>query len=169
MKAQHFLFSLLLTTLAIAYISCKKEASTSTLQINLTDAPANYSEVNIDIKEIRVNFSDDSSGWISLPTTAKVYNLLALQNNVQVLLATGTVPTGMLKEIRFVLGSNNTVVDSTISYPLTIPSGSESGLKIKVDMNLNAPIETLVIDFDAALSVTKDSGSYRLSPVLKVK
>ncbi|MEO6000661.1 MAG: DUF4382 domain-containing protein [Chitinophagaceae bacterium] len=169
MKVNYFLFSLLLTTFAFAIISCKKDASTSTLQVNLTDAPASYAEVNIDIKEIRVNFSDDSSGWVSLNTNAKVYNLLALQNNVQTVLATGTVQTGMVKEIRFILGSNNTIVDNSISYPLTIPSGSESGLKIKIGRNLKAGIENLLIDFDAALSITNENGSYKLRPVLRVK
>jgi hypothetical protein len=135
----------------------------------MTDAPAAYTEVNIDIKEIRINFSDDSSGWVSLQTNAKVYNLLTLQNSVQAALASGVVQTGMLKEIRFILGANNTIVDNGVSYPLTIPSGSESGLKIKVGKNLNASTESLLIDFDAALSISNENGSYKLLPVIKVK
>jgi hypothetical protein len=166
---QQFLFSLLLTTFALAFISCKKDAKTSFLQVNMTDAPAAYTEVNVDIKEVRINFFDDSSGWVSLQTNAKVYNLLTLQNSVQAALASGVVQTGMLKEIRFVLGANNTIVDNGIRYPLTIPSGAESGLKIKVGKNLNAPTETILIDFDAALSIQNENGSYKLRPVIKVK
>lgn len=169
MKFQQFLFIVLLTTFALAFISCKKDAKTSFLQVNLTDAPAAYTEVNVDIKEIRINFSDDSSGWVSLQTNAKVYNLLTLQNTVQAALASGVVQTGVLKEIRFVLGPDNTIVDNGIKYPLTIPSGSESGLKIKVGKNLKATTETLLIDFDAALSITNENGSYKLRPVIKVK
>ncbi len=56
-----------------------------------------------------------------------------------------------------------------VSKPLTIPSGSESGLKIKVNKELNATLNTLIIDFDAALSINKEADGYKLRPVLKVK
>ena len=67
------------------------------------------------------------------------------------------------------MGSDNTVVVGGVSYPLTIPSGSESGLKIKVSKKLNATLETLVIDFDAALSINLEPGGYKLRPVLRIK
>jgi len=111
--------------------SCQKEkgSGTTTLRVHLTDNPYNASEVNVDIREVRVKVGDDSTGWASLNTNASIYNLLDLQNGVDTLLATGIVPTGVLKEIRFVLGDDNTIkIDNTV-YPLTIPSGSESGLK----------------------------------------
>jgi Domain of unknown function (DUF4382) len=55
-------------------------------------------------------------------------------------------------------------------YPLTIPSGSESGLKIKLSKKLNAQLDSVVIDFDAALSILKTGvGDYKLKPVLKIK
>ena len=151
--------------------SCKKDASsgTSTLNVRLTDAPAAYDSVNVDIKEVRVNFRDDSTGWVSLNTNAKIYNLLKLQNGVDTLLATGTVQSGIVKEIRLILGTRNTVVVGGVSYPLTIPSGSESGLKIKVNKALNATLETLIVDFDAALSINLEPSGYKLRPVLRIK
>ena len=152
--------------------SCQKEkgSGTTTLRVHLTDNPYNASEVNVDIREVRVKVGDDSTGWASLNTNASIYNLLGLQNGVDTLLATGIVPTGVLKEIRFVLGDDNTIkIDNTV-YPLTIPSGSESGLKIKLNKQLNATIDSLVIDFDAALSISQTgTGEYKLQPVLKIK
>ena len=169
MKTKHLLISFMLLS-SIGFISCKKNnSSTSNLQVKLTDSPAGYDEVNVDIQQVKVNFRDDSTGWVSLTTNAKVYNLLALQNGVESLLATGTVQTGTVKEIRLILGNNNTIVDGGVSYPLTIPSGSESGLKIKVGKSLNATLENLVIDFDAALSISQESTGYKLRPVLKIK
>jgi hypothetical protein len=51
-----------------------------------------------------------------------------------------------------------------------IPSGSESGLKIKINKKLEAAVETLIIDFDAALSIHEEgTGDYKLKPVLKIK
>ncbi|MGB3090332.1 MAG: DUF4382 domain-containing protein, partial [Chitinophagaceae bacterium] len=69
-----------------------------------------------------------------------------------------------------VLGANNTIKVAGITYPLTIPSGSESGLKIKVNKRLNGSLDSLLIDFDAALSIHQTGvGTYQLKPVLKVQ
>ncbi len=168
------IFSLALVFLAVIALtsSCKKDNTQSTLQVRLTDAPALYDEVNIDIKEVKVKFSDDSTndGWVSLSTNAKIYNLLGLQGGIDTLLATGTFPSNVVQQIRFILGTDNTIMDNGIVYPLTIPSGSESGLKIKVNKKLSAALETLLIDFDAALSINNEGpGDYKLRPVLKVK
>ena len=169
MKTKHLLLCCMLLT-SIGFISCKKNnSSTSNLQVKLTDSPASYDAVNVDIQQVKINFRDDSTGWVSLTTNAKVYNLLALQNGVETLLATGTVQTGLVKEIRLILGNSNTIIDGGVSYPLTVPSGSESGLKIKVGKSLNATLENLVIDFDAALSISQESTGYKLRPVLKIK
>ena len=153
------------------FLACSKEDSSgsSTLRVRMTDAPASWDEVNVDRQEVRVNFADDSGGWVSLPTTAGVYNVLDFQNGVDTLIAQGTVPTGTLKEIRLVLGSNNTIVVNGQSHPLTIPSGGSSGLKIKVNKNVRGSIDSLLIDFDAALSVKEQNGSYKLMPVIKLK
>ena len=160
-----------LAVLLIGFVACQKdnEKGTTDLKIRLTDNPYNATEVNVDIKEVLVTMRDDSTGWVSLNTNAKVYNLLGLQNGVDTLLAIGTVPTGTLKEIRFVLGTNNSIMINNVTYPLTIPSGSESGLKIKVNKQLNTSIDSLLIDFDAALSVKEQNGAYKLMPVIKLK
>lgn len=162
------LSALLLSIVII--ISCSKENKTTTLKVNLTDAPVAAEEVNIDLLAVRVKFTNDSTGWTDLTAVPGVYNLLALQNGLDTLIGQGTVPTGMLKEIRLVLGSNNSIKVNGQTYPLTIPSGSESGLKIKVNKNLSAPLDSLLIDFDAALSIHEEgTGDYKLRPVLKIK
>lgn len=157
-----------------ALIACNKENSESngntTLKVRLTDAPVNADEVNVDIQQVRVNFRNDSTGWVDLNTMAGVYNLLGLQNGVDTLLATGTIPSNSVQEIRFVLGSNNSIKVNGVVFPLTIPSGSESGLKLKINKQLNGPVDSLLIDFDAALSVHQTgNGDYMLKPVLKIK
>ncbi len=149
--------------------ACKKEGTNSTLQIRMTDAPASFEEVNIDLKEVNVKFATDTTGWVSLQTTPGVYNLLGFQNGVDTLIANGAFPSNVVKEIRLVLGDNNTIKYGGKTYPLTIPSGSESGLKIKVSKDLKANLETLLIDFDAALSVKEEIDGYKLRPVLRIK
>lgn len=169
MKALRYVIPVVMATgLAIA---CQKDNDSSTdLRIRLTDNPYNASEVNVDIRQVRVNLADDSSGWVNLETRAGIYNLLDFQQGIDTLIAQNTVPTGTVKEIRFVLGSQNSIkIDNTL-YPLTIPSGSESGLKIKLNKRLKAVVDSLVVDFDAALSVIQEgNGDYKLKPVLKIK
>jgi Domain of unknown function (DUF4382) len=165
---------LALAALVIVCIhACTKSNEQTVLQVRLTDNPIGLREVNVDIQQVRIKFSDDSlsnNGWVDMATNARIYNLLGLQNGVDTLLATGTFPQNVVKEIRFVLGPNNTVKDSLgIVYPLTVPSGSESGLKIKVNKKMGANLQTLLIDFDAALSIKKENDGYKLRPVLKIK
>lgn len=149
--------------------ACKKDAASSTLHIRMTDSPSALEEVNVDLLQVNVKFANDTTDWVNLQTTPGIYNLLGLQNGIDTLIAQGTFPTNVVKEIRLVLGSQNSVKVDGQSYPLTIPSGSESGLKIKVDKKLEANLETLLIDFDAALSVNLDPGGYKLKPVLRLK
>ena len=175
MKKNISILAAILLAISIAFISCKKDNNTegsSTLNVRLTDAPTVYEEVNVDIREVKVKFSDDSlnTSWVTLNTFPGIYRLLDLQNGVDTLLATGTFPFSTIKEIRFVLGPNNTIKDAGVVYPLTIPSGSESGLKLKISHALNKTLETIIIDFDAALSVAKEgTGDYKLRPVLRIK
>lgn len=151
-------------------IACKKESGYSTLNVRLTDAPADYQEVNIDLQDIKVKLSGDTSTWVTLEAIPGIYNLLGLQNGVDTLIGTEVLPAQIVKEIRLVLGDENTIKVNGMVYPLVIPSGSESGLKIKVDKKLKASIETLIIDFDAALSIHEEgTGDYKLRPVLKIK
>lgn len=161
---------------AIVFVACSKEGQSgsgenTTLKIRLTDNPVNAEEVNVDIQQVRVKFQEDSiNGWVNLDTHTGVYDLLGLQNGVDTLLAVGVIPTNIVKEIRFVLGTDNSIKVGGIIYPLTIPSGSESGLKIKVDKRLNGTLDSLLIDFDAALSIHQTgAGDYKLKPVLKIK
>ena len=169
MKALRYVIPVVMVAGSI--IACNKDNDTTTdLRVRLTDNPYNATEVNVDIKEVRVNMQDDSSGWVNLETRAGIYNLLDYQNGIDTLIAQTTVPTGTLKEVRFVLGSQNSIKIDNVVYPLTIPSGSESGLKIKLNKQLNAHLDSLVIDFDAALSIFQEgTGDYKLKPVLKIK
>ncbi len=170
MKFKNQFFLVLSLSVAGLFAACNKENDNSTLQVMLTDNPALYQEVNIDLVGVSVKLSKDTAKWVELQPVAGVYNLLGLQNGVDTLIGTLILPTSVVKEIRLVLGPNNTIKENGITYPLTIPSGAESGLKIKINKKLEATLETLIIDFDAALSIRKDGpGNYKLLPVLKIK
>jgi hypothetical protein len=168
MKMKQLAFTLLTAT-SFLFFACKKEASTSTLHVRMTDAPTALDEVNIDLVQVNVKFANDTTAWVAMETTPGIYNLLGLQNGVDTLIAKGDYPSNTVKEIRFVLGDRNTVKAGGQVYPLTVPSGAESGLKIKFSKKLAAQLETLIIDFDAAMSIRQEADGYKLRPVLRVK
>ena len=160
--------------------SCSKDDSTdntgtSQFKVVLKDAPTDLDSVFVDIREVRINMTADSTdstsagGWQTLPTNIGIYNLLQLTNGIDTTISSTTIPRGTIKQIRLILGDSNRVVSSGISYPLTIPSGSQSGLKVMLHKEVAATLDSLVIDFDAALSVRRENdGSYKLRPVLQV-
>ncbi|MGV3656822.1 MAG: DUF4382 domain-containing protein [Chitinophagaceae bacterium] len=168
MKTLNLAASILMAALVLA--SCQQEERFSTVKVNLTDAPGDYEEVNIDLKQVQIQFADDTSGWQNLATEAGMYDLLQLQNGVDTLIGTGTFPEGTVHQLRLILGNDNNIVVDGETHPLTVPSGAESGLKVKVHKKLNQTLEELTVDFDAGLSVHQTGqGTYMLRPVLKMK
>ena len=76
----------------------------------------------------------------------------------------------MIKQVRLVLGDQNSVVVGEDSVSLDTPSAQQSGLKLQVNANLEPGITyDLLLDFDAAKSVVKagNSGKYILKPVIR--
>lgn len=161
--------------LAVALImglsSCAKDGNTATLVVHLTDAPANYEEVLIDVQGIQIHSSlnEAEGAWTTLPVTAGVYNLLNFRNGLDVLLATAELPVGTISQMRLILGTNNRVKIGGVYYNLDTPSAQQSGLKFNIHAVLTEGITyDLWIDFDAARSiVAKGNGTYSLKPVIR--
>ena len=162
------LFAIFSFTTLLFFVSCKKESGGTTLKVKLTDAPASYDEVNVDIREVNIKTDGDSSNWISLPTAVGIYNLLEYQDGVDTLISQAVITGNTIKEVRLVLGTENTIKVGSEIYPLTVPSGSESGLKIKMNKALNGGIDYLTLDFDAALSIKQEISGYKLRPVIRI-
>jgi hypothetical protein len=158
----------------------------------MTDAPSDYDAVNIDVRGVELMIDDDDHEWhshhwnghhhdndhnvidndnsILINTTPHIYNLLDLSNGLNVLIASAYVTATHIKEIRLILGPDNSIAVNGITYPLTIPSGEESGLKIKFRHSLHHGTPyNLLLDFDANKSVVQEgNGTYKLKPVIRV-
>jgi hypothetical protein len=175
MKNQFFAAFMLASASLLFFSACSKNESSggrSKLSVYLTDDPASYDAVNIDISDIQVNASADAtgSGWQSLPLVRPgIYNLLRFRNGLDTLLASKELPAGKISQIRLILGTNNSVVIGGTTYPLETPSAQQSGLKLNVHADLIADIEyRLWLDFDANRSiVTTGSNKYILKPVIR--
>lgn len=170
-KLLPFLISGLLT---FGLISCSDDGpSNARLQVALVDAPAEYDSVFVDVEGVTVKFGaaeeSDEGGWQDISTfEPQRFNLLDLTNGTEMLLADAQVPAGTLGEVRLLLGSDNSLYIGEDEKALTVPSGSSSGLKIKLNTELKAGVTyKLILDFDAAKSIVDTgSGAYNLKPVI---
>lgn len=157
--------------------SCSKDDSDNGgkagINVRLTDAPGDYAEVNIDVQDVMVksDASENEEGWVSLGTVPRIINLLDLTGGVTELLADTEIEAGYLSQIRLVLGTdNNLVLTDGSTQPLSTPSAQQSGLKVKVDQELEAGVDyEFLLDFDVDKSVVTagSSGGYVLKPVIR--
>lgn len=158
----------------VTFNSCKKdEPGYGSITVNLTDAPATYQQVNVDIQAVEVHVVPTSGNaqWVSLATNSGVYDLLTLQNGIDTtIVVTNQLPAGKITQMRLILGSNNSVMENNTTYPLTVPSGSQTGIKIPgpITVTANTSVQVL-LDFDASKSVVQQgNGDYQLKPVIQV-
>lgn len=140
------------------------------MRVKMTDAPGDYKEVNVDIKLVEIHHDGK---WTALPTNAGVYDLLKLRDSVTVPISDSVVLNrGKVTQMRLILGTNNTVVvDSVGTFPLTVPSAYNTGIKINVDTEITVDQHLeIVLDYDAEQSIHKNgNGEYIMEPVIKVR
>ncbi len=101
-------------------------------------------------------------------------DLTTLTNGVLQSLGTTALPAGQYQQIRLLLastGNANYVVDGGVPYPLTVPSGLQTGIKLIGQFTVTAnTLADVVLDFDACRSVVSagNSGKYLLKPVISI-
>ena len=142
-------------------------AGLANLTLKLTDAPADYDEVNIDIQEITIH---TANGWENIEfDNPGVYNLLDFNNGMDTLMTRAEIPAGNVSQMRLILGENNTIVVDGTTHDLRTPSAQQSGLKFNIHQDFEAGTAyELWIDFDAGNSIVEQgNGGYSLRPVIK--
>lgn len=167
-------FTVLLAIVTIIACDPSENYSTGTLQVMLTDAPAAYESVFIDIEEVRVHMESDAdeenNGWRTINDQPIRVDLLDLTNGNMEILGEEDLEPGTYSQMRFILGDDNELVINGQSVPLTTPSAQESGLKLNIDAEIESnSTYTLLLDFDASRSIVQagNSGNYLLKPVIR--
>lgn len=160
-------YVLFIGLLVLGIASCNKEKSRSHLSVLMTDAPANFDAVTVDVQGVEVTGEGGNS--VTLSTNTGIYNLLDLSNGLSTLIATGDLDAGTVSQIRLILGANNTVTVDGVVYPLSTPSAMQSGLKLQVHQTFEAGVSySILLDFDASQSiVVQGNGTYQLKPVIR--
>jgi len=172
------------------------------VRIRLSDNPVSFDAVNVDILRVEVlvlpdscrggDDDDDGPGgggchydndhdddgdrhcavWDTLDIRPGIYNLLDLSNGADTLLASGFTVEGRIKKIRLTLGSQNSVVADSVSYPLSLWNNHN-----RVTINIRGEdIEEITpgdlqlwLDFDAGRSIVRVSNNrFVLKPYLRI-
>lgn len=149
----------------------------------LNQSVESLEEVNLDVQVLRVRFTesasdtvqtdttendDDATKWVNIEITPVKINLLDF-TSADTLLSDSELDEGFYSEIRLVLGSDNDVVVNGDTHSLKVPSGQQSGYKIKFGGERldSGEIVDLTIEFNAEKSVlVTGNGQYILKPVL---
>ena len=194
MKALKFSGWIILSLSMLIFVACgggggsSDGGGTGTLSVGLTDSSTGkYLAIYVTIDEVQVNkksSSNGNSGWQTVATPMKTYNLLKLVNGVTEILGEDELEAGTYQQIRLIIGKTaesennidgvphpyaNYVVLNDGSYvPLKIPSGYQTGVKLVHNFEVeNGSFVELVLDFEACKSVVETgSGKYILKPTI---
>jgi len=174
MRTFRSLFKSALLSLFV-FAGCSEDDQMARLKITLVDSPGDYEAVNVDIQGVAVHTNEqageDDDGWtVFEDSDVGVVNLLEYTSGTELTLVDTEFPTGMISQVRLLLGDDNSVEIDDFTHPLKTPSGQQSGLKLQVHENLLGGITyNFKLDFEAARSVVHTgSDGYILKPVIKV-
>ena len=163
------LFASFIGLLFLQFTSCEteKDNDKTHLTVRMTDAPANYDAVMVDVKSVEITGSGGTA--VLLNTNAGIYDLLDFSNGLDTMIASGDLEAGSVSQIRLILGTDNSVVVDGVVYPLSTPSAEQSGLKLQINQTFEAGVEYIILlDFDASQSVVlQGNDAYKLKPVIR--
>jgi hypothetical protein len=170
----------------------------SQVSLYMMDGPVQFDSVLIDIRQVVVEVdtatpqnspdnpnqwdnsycgwgrgpSNKSLVWDTLSITPGIYNLLALRNGTDTLLASSLITSGKILKTRITLGNDNKVyTDSTTSYPLEV-FGPNPYFTINVSRVDVADVSNnefkIWLDFNLSRSIIFWNGGFLLNPYITV-
>lgn len=191
--------SMMAIAVAIFATACNRSTSAvqpqgqQSLALYLTDGPGLFDKVLIDIKSIKVlvdtsadtrrhdtcdwdrrgiddRKKDSSFVWHDLGIKAGIYDLLQLRNGTDTLLADANISKGSIRLIKIEIGTNNSLVKDSITYPISLPAGAPNYVLIKTEGHEYEEYlpgrNRLWLDFDVARSIIQSgNGAFYLRPV----
>jgi hypothetical protein len=180
--------------------ACNKNTSAETgaagkeqLSLYLTDGPGFFDNVYLDIRSVKVLVDtssdtrrhdnddwdrrgaddqrrDSSFVWENLNIKPGIYDILKFRNGADTLLAASNITKGSIRLIKIEIGTNNSVVKDSVSYPVSLPANALNYILIKLRGDECERYETgkkrLWIDFDVARSIFQgNDNKFYIRPV----
>ncbi len=124
--------------------------------------------LNLTVRQMVIIDSNDRH--ITILDEEREMDILSVSRSDPVILSDVSVEPGSYKELRLVLRDENTITVNGETHPIKIPSGGQSGLKLKGPFEIpKGKLFTLMIAFDTDRSVHWNQGQgYMLKPVLNI-
>lgn len=173
----HFQRTLLAGLVAAGLSACggggSDSGGTGSFSLSVTDAPVDgATAVVVTFTAVTLKPADGDAITITLDTPQSI-NLLDYQNGASVTLVDNeTVAAGDYSWIRLTLDESSTYIEPAAGgrYPLTIPSGAQTGLKLNNSFTLASDGDlAYTIDFDLRKSVhLTGTGEYIMRPTLRM-
>jgi hypothetical protein len=140
----------LLAVAGFALMSIPPVSAMGTVKLYVTDPPR-YSEtvthIYITFDKIEICAAGGNESWVKLSGNTTTIDLLQLVNSTESL-GNFSIPAGNYSQIRLMTPAATAVVGNE-TIPLTIPSGSQTGLKV----HFGSP---MVLDPGGSVSITLD-------------
>ena len=159
--------------LAVVFYGCSDKTTDNSegmarLMVTVFDAPApdGIEELNLHVIEVAVH--SEENGWASHDVDT-VINFMDLVNGVSSVLVDDSIPSGYYDQVRLILDDSNTIMIDSVLHPLTVPSGTQTGVKLHYEEQIDGgEFVSLYIDFDIAKSVNVANGVYKLKPSYQI-
>ena len=163
------------------------------LSLYLTDGPGLFDKVLIDIRSVKVlvdtssdtrhhdnddwdhhgendEKKDSSFVWTNLNIRAGIYDILKFRNGADTLLAASGIAKGAIRLIKIEIGTNNSVMKDSVTYPLFLPANARNYILIKFKGNEFHEYlpgkKQLWLDFDIRRSIIQErDNKFYLRPV----
>jgi len=149
----------------LALVSCNNDENSipenkGRLNVLLTDSPfpielISSTWVTIDKVEIRQHSESDEDSFIVIAEGEMEFDLLELTNGITEQLASVDLEAGVYDMIRLHVVDATVVLANGTEFDLTVPSGSSSGLKIKISPAIQlaeGQTSDVLLDFDVSKS-----------------
>lgn len=154
---------------AIGIAGCDKNNDNGTCTVNANMkamVTSDFQAVKVEVTEVQIH--NDATGWEVIDVPDQVYDLQLLQNNANVILGSAKIETGNITQVRMILGDENSIMVNGVSYPLSMSSQDESGLKLDISQRLERDrTYILTFEFDVKQSIiVGENNTYKLRPVL---
>ncbi len=159
-----FLAGLLLTGIAA---SCTSSPGNGSLRVLITDKPypvdlLQSAIVTLTRVEVRTagGSEDDDSSFITIfdEPAGKSFDLLQLQGGKTDLLVDTQVPAGDYDQMRLIVTGGEITLTDGRTFPLTVPSGEQSGIKLNFEFTVSDEQTVLLLDVDLSRAFTPIPG-----------
>lgn len=175
---------LILFILLLAFWQCSENNTTEpflgistpsegSIKLILIDSPSTLDSVIICVSRVEVHSdgTDSTQGsWTVINDSLRYFDLLLLQNGASAVLGDTSLPAGKYTQIRLIVEDSNYVIDNGIKHHLTIPSGTQTGIKLNHSFEIESGnLYELYLDFnvDKSINIT-GNGAYKLKPTIRV-